>query len=219
MAQSYINAAVSHMVEFLQAKATEQGITNLNVNSVFPELPRDNNNNLSASIKTPSIFVTFRLGAMEDTVGQLWGKTVHGDASYFRQWGSFEFDCFSVNQQEADQLAGWATFEIQKAKATELAAKGFQDFRITYSRPHHGFDYRVAWDFSELYYHLKVMRHLTYVQTCFDVVWVNEIENHGTITQIVFGEAEDFSIDMTIGMTLEYLYAEEKYYDFFNVIP
>lgn len=218
MRRSSINKAVSHMVNFLNEETVRQGITGVDIKTGFPELPRDDVNKLVSNVKAPAILVTVRLGTTKSTAGQFFADTMDGEARYFNQTAYYEFDCFGINSLTADQLSGWVGEEIQKNKAYVLSLLGFQDFQTVYSAPQHGFDYRLQWDFKEYYYKLKILRHLLYVRTSFDVVWVIKKISHGKIYQVVFEDTSEFDINMDVGYNLSHIYAEEQFLNWHNVI-
>ena len=52
----------------------------------------------------------------------------------------------------------------------------------------------------------------------FDVVWIEKEESSGRITQICFGESEDFFTDLTMGINMAYLLAEDMNYGLHNIL-
>lgn len=217
---SYINRVIEQLVLFLTNRRTEQGIVGLEISARYPEYPRGDDGVITAEVIIPTAVITCRLGpAHEVGIGRKVRKTEDGWALGFRQDVFIEFDCHGADEMVADQIAGWIGFEIQKHKASTLRAAGFIDFLQTHSSPAYGFDNSQPWDYTWRFYKLRLFRHLLYMKTSFEVVWVTKDTSLGYISNIVFNQESTYFTDISMGVSLEYLLAEEIYYGWHGILP
>lgn len=216
---SFINRVIEQVKKFLDDRRDEQGIPELIVSARYPEYPRGEKGEIIAEIIIPTIVITVRVGPSSEVgIGRKIRDTLDGWAYGFRQKVFIEFDCHGGDEMVADQLAGWAAEEFQIHKVGLLQQAGFINFEQLYSRPAHGFDFSAPWDFTERWFPLRLFRHMLYLTTEFEVVWITKYTSEAIITNIVFNNQDDIYIDMNMGMSLEYLLAEEIYYGLHGVI-
>lgn len=218
---TYINIVAEQIIKFLSDRAAEQGFSNdVNISALYPEYPAGNDAEILAENIIPSIIVTVRLGSMREIgVGRVSRQSLNGTAYAFQQTVIIEFDCHGGEPNMADTLTGWVAEEIQKHKIDELQQKGFINFIQLGSRAAKGFDFAMPWDWDVRYFPLRMFRHLLYMETSFEVTWVPKPTAEGIITQILFEDTTEIDLNMVLGMTLEYLLAEELYLKWHNVFP
>lgn len=217
--RTYIARCMEHVIKFLKDKATEDGVIGLNISTQYPKFPLGKNKPVETTLHLPYIVVAYRGGVMKEIgVGRKRAETVDGPAFAFWQFANIEFDCFSKSQEECDLLAGWVSESIQQEKLNILMQKGFINWKQIYSRSGFGFQLTVPWDYPKYYtYPFEVFRHILYMETSFEVVWVKREETAGIINQIIFNEENEYFPDFAIGFGLEFLLAEDLYHQWHNV--
>jgi hypothetical protein len=182
--------------------------------------PAGKDEELEASMILPYIAITISLADSEEVgIGRTWADTKDGVAKAFRQTVLIEYDCHGSDQRVADMLAGFIVETVEKRKMTKLRARGFIHFKQNFSRPARGFSFSAPWDFSWRFYPLRVFRHLVYMETKFDVVWLEIPDSRGRIFQIQFRETGEVIGEFNIGNSLQYLLAEEIYLGWHDVFP
>lgn len=214
----YIDITTEQMIIFLMQVASEQGIKNLKLSASFPAYPKGKDQKIDTSLLLPSITITPRIGLTEEIgIGRGLRNTVDGMLYGFKQYMIIEFDCHGTSVLEADRMASWVSTTIQRYKLDRLRHQGFQNFRNLYSRAVMGIDPTMAWDYVWRFYSFRVFRHLIYVETSFEVTWLQEPDTSGLITQIIFNSESSFSLDLVIGNSMEYMLAEEINYNWFDL--
>ncbi len=219
LSQHYIKECTEHIIAHLRQSFGAN--TNVTFKGAFPDYPSVDTTpaEFEAEFKIPIVVISTRLGPMSEIgVGRLFSDTVDGPAYAFNQTVFIEFDVHATDMAKADQIGGFITFLFQRDKI-ELQRKGFKDINIIYSRPTHGFDFRLAWDFREYFYTTKVRRHLVYMKLDFEVVWIDKLATEGVISQVVFTFTNDFTEQMILGTSFAYLLAEEQFYGLHNIAP
>ncbi|MHA2274135.1 MAG: hypothetical protein ACXAC2_00105 [Candidatus Kariarchaeaceae archaeon] len=206
----YVDISTEQMVALFNDLKTEQGITGTTISASFPEYQAGEGQEIEANMIVPYIAITINIGpSMELGVGRRVRDSEDGEVFGFTQFINIEFDCHGSSQLVADRLAGWITTSLQRYKMSRLRQKGFIDVRQLYSRPARGYSPSAAWDFQWKFYPFRVFRHLIYVETSFEVIWVEKFASQGTITQILFDAESDFIADLSMGFSMKHLLAEE----------
>lgn len=217
--RSYINRCIEHVIDFVNTQLTVNQVNNVKVSAEYPKFPTGKNQPLKTTLELPYVTVSFRGGASREIgIGRKRAETINGPAYAFWQFANIEFDCFGKTQEQADALAGFISEEIQIGKLDTLMQKGFIDWREIYSRPGYGFNISMPWDFpNRIYYPYEIFRHILYMETSFEVVWVKKDDSTGIINQIIFNESNGYFPDFSVGFGLEYLIAEDLQFGWHNI--
>jgi hypothetical protein len=220
LAPTMINRVQEQLVLLFEEEMADLGITGIKASASYPMYPAGKDEEISAEMILPYIAITISLGNSEEVgIGRTWSDTKDGVAKAFRQTILIEYDCHGADQRVADMLAGFTCETVEKRKMTKLRHKGFIHFKQNFSRPARGFSFSAPWDFSWRFYPLRVFRHLVYMETKFEVVWIEVPLSEGRIFQIQFRETGEVIGEFNMGNSLQYLLAEEIYLGWHDVFP
>jgi len=215
----FIDICTEQMINYIKTIKSNDGISGVSASASFPEFPAGKNENITSNMKLPIIVVTTQLGVSKEVgIGRGITNSIKGTVRGFRQYVHIEFDCHATSELEAARLAGWLLFSMQRDKMS-LQRNGFIDIRQLYSNSAKGFSPAYGFDINSRFYPVRVFRHLAYIETMFDVIWIEEDTDTSVISMIVFDETSSYSLsDVSMGMSLDYLLAEELYYGWHSIL-
>jgi len=218
--RSSITRATDHIIEYIRTLFPDKDSDGNDVVTVTAEFPQNINQDNLSNMPVPLIIVNVLLGKSYDAnFGMLlWadGKRV---LKGFTQKIAINIDVWAKTKMTANNLAGHVSDHINiEGRTGYLLQRGFQRFDVTYSsRADVGFDFIRNYMYNPNFLNLPVFRHLVVLESKFDVVLEETPSGEGIITQIVLGGKDEFTWQDILGISMEYLYAEDIYLDWFNI--
>jgi hypothetical protein len=218
--RSSITRATDHIIEYIRTLFPDKNTDGSDVVTVTAEFPTNINQENLSNLPVPLVVVNVLLGRSYDAnFGMiLWadGKKV---LKGFCQSVSIYIDVWAKTKMTANNLAGHISDYINiEGRTIYLLNRGFQRFDVEYSsRADVGFDFLRNYMYNPNFVNLPVFRHLVILRTKFDVVLQETPSGEGIITQIVLGGKDEFTWQDILGISMEYLYAEDIYLNWFDL--